>query len=239
MAIREIVYEDITYHVSYELLNQQKEETLVFLHGWGSNKEIMKNAFQGFFGDFRHLYIDMPGFGNSDIHKALKTDDYAKILQSFLQTLHVREKIVFGHSFGGKVATLLNPDILVLLSSAGIVVPKSFKVKTKIRFFKSFKKILPKNMFKFFASKDVSGMSQVMYETFKNVVDEDFKEIFATRNKETYIFWGELDSATPLWCGQEIHALIENSYFKSFAGDHFFFCKFAKDIFEDLQMRIK
>ncbi len=230
MAIREVLHDNSNYKISYEIINPQAKQDMIFLHGWGSNKEIMKSSFKGVFQDFRHIYIDMPGFGNSSINKPICTQDYANIIDIFLKDLHVEKNFIFGHSFGGKVATLLNPKILVLLSSAGIVVEKKLSVKMKIKVFKLFKNILPKGMFRFFASKDVSGMSQVMYEVFKKVVDEDFTDKFASRKNKTFIFWGKNDSATPLESGKNIHTLIKNSSFNFYDGDHFFFTKYAKDI---------
>ncbi|WP_458701507.1 alpha/beta fold hydrolase [Sulfurospirillum sp. 1307] len=223
MASREIIYNSKEYSLSYEILNPKNTKSILFLHGWGSNKEIMKQAFKSTLAGYKHIYLDMPGFGNSDIQEVICTQDYANIVRLFLKSLHVEVDCVVGHSFGGKVAALLNPKTLVLLSSAGIVRKKSFKVRVKIKCFKIFKHIVPKGFYKYFASEDVSGMSQIMYEILKNVVDEDFREIFRKINSKCFIFWGKEDMATPLKSGQMIANLIDNSKFFPLQGDHFFF----------------
>lgn len=238
MALRDITYSGYTYSISYEIINPTCKKDIVILHGWGSNKEIMKNSFERFLENFRQIYLDLPGFGNSNIFIPLKSEDYKNIVELFLQSLHVEKNIIIGHSFGGKIATLLNPKVLVLLSSAGILVEKSFKVKTKIKLFKTLKYFLPQKTYTLFATKDVSGMSQVMYETLKNVVDEDFSFIFAKRQETTLLFWGEKDTSTPLTSGEKIHALIENSEFYSYDGDHFFFSKYAKDIAQKINSKV-
>lgn len=230
MAKKEIVFQNVTYALSYELLNQNQPRTILFLHGWGSNKEIMKQAFGKTFPSYQHLYLDLPGFGHSSIDVAIDTKTYVEIVQLFLEALHVKPVIVFGHSYGGKVATLLNPDVLVLLSSAGIVVPKSWKVKIKIAFFKLLKPFFPKSFYRFFATKDVEGMSQVMYEILKRVVNEDLSEPFLTCKAKAFLFWGKKDTATPLSSGEKIHKLIKGSYFYPMEGDHFFFIKQSKNI---------
>lgn len=230
MALRELVYDSQSYSISYEILNKNKNKTLVFFHGWGSNKEIMKQAFARNLEDFCLIFLDLPGFGGSSITKPIKTDDYANIVKLFLNSLHVESFTAVGHSFGGKIGAILNPKGLVLLSSAGILVEKSCKVKLKIRFFKIFKNIVPKNMYRFFASDDVSGMSQVMYETLKNVVDEDFSDIFKKVRSKTLIFWGKDDNATPLSSGIEISKIISDSNFYPLEGEHFFFLQNAKFI---------
>ena len=230
MAVKEVKYGGKIYRISYEIVNPAHKDVALFLHGWGANKEIMKKAFGAYFKDFRHVYVDMPGFGASSMHGALATKDYAKIMKSFLDELGASPKIIFGHSFGGKVATLLNPEYLALLSSAGIVAKKPLWVRFKIALFKFLKMFGLGFLYKFFATKDVKGMSKTMYETLKNVVDEDFSSKFADFGGKAFIFWGEEDKATPLKSGERVSRLIKNSEFHALKGDHFFFLLHARYI---------
>ena len=230
MAVKEVKYGGKVYRISYETVNPAHKDVALFLHGWGANKEIMKKAFGAYFKDFRHVYVDMPGFGASSMHGALATKDYAKIMKSFLDELGANPKIIFGHSFGGKVATLLNPEYLALLSSAGIVAKKPLWVRFKIALFKFLKLFGLGFLYKFFATKDVKGMSKTMYETLKNVVDEDFSSKFADFGGKAFIFWGEEDKATPLKSGERMSRLIKNSEFHALKGDHFFFLLHARYI---------
>ena len=230
MAVKEVKYGGKIYRISYETVNPANKDVALFLHGWGANKEIMKKAFGAYFKDFRHVYVDMPGFGASSMHGALATKDYAKIMKSFLDELGANPKIIFGHSFGGKVATLLNPEYLALLSSAGIVAKKPLWVRFKIALFKFLKLFGLGFLYKFFATKDVKGMSKTMYETLKNVVDEDFSSKFADFGGKAFIFWGEEDKATPLKSGERVSRLIKNSEFHALKGDHFFFLLHARYI---------
>lgn len=239
MAQKSINIDGKNFDISYDLVNPTSKEDFVVLHGWGSNKEIMKQAFSSTLKNFRHIYIDMPGFGRSSNDYVLTTLDYAKIVDKFLTELNSNKKIVAGHSFGGKVATLLNPDNLVLLSTAGILEEKPLDVKLKIKFAKVLNTLGLKNFTKVFRSKDVDRMSECMYATFKNVVDEDFSSSFASYKKNGMIFWGEQDSATTLPSGKKINSLIENSSFNSYLGDHYFFLKHAQDITEKIEKAIK
>ena len=239
MASRAVKYGSDEYEISYEVLNPKASKTLLFLHGWGANKEIMKKAFGSYLSEFCHVYIDMPGFGKSSIFEPLKTSDYAKIVANFCDELQIKPDIIAGHSFGGKVATLLAPRNLVLLSSAGIVVQKPFSVRAKIAVFKILKIFGFSKFYKLFATKDVSGMSRVMYETLKNVVDEDFTRHFADFGGRAFIFWGENDKATPVTSGETIHKLIKNSSFFPLGGDHFFFLLHAKFIGEEIEKGLK
>ena len=227
MASKRVIYKGETFDVSYELVNPAAETACLVLHGWGSNKEIMKQAFGSKFEALKHIYVDMPGFGRSDNDMILTTEDYAQIMKLFLAELGVTPSIAMGHSFGGKVATLLSTPLLVLLSSAGILTEKPWSVKLKIATVKFLKPLGMKKIRSLFVAPDAQGMSHAMYETFKNVVDEDFESHFAMSQSRALLFWGKEDTATPLYTGEKIASLIQDSQFYPLDGDHFFFLKHA------------
>lgn len=239
MALKSITVDNKNFDISYEIVNPTAKEDIVFLHGWGSYKEIMKQAFSPFLKNFRHIYVDMPGFGKSSNDYTLTTSDYAVIMAEFFKVINTNPKMIAGHSFGGKVATLLNPENLVLLSTAGILEEKPFDVKFKIAMAKTLNSFGLGKITKAFRSKDVNKMSEAMYATFKNVVDEDFASKFESYEKNGMIFWGETDSATTLPSGKKIHELIKNSSFTTYNGDHYFFLKFAQDISQKIEDGLK
>ncbi|MFW3412572.1 alpha/beta fold hydrolase [Aliarcobacter butzleri] len=235
MAIKNIVIDNKIFDISYEIINPSATKDIIFLHGWGSNKDIMKSAFSRYLKDFRHIYIDLPGFGKSPNEYVLTTNDYVNITSEFLKLLHSSKEFIAGHSYGGKVATLLNPQNLILLSSAGILEEKPFDVKLKIFFAKVLNFLGLRNITKRFRSKDVDKMSENMYATFKNVVNEDFSSYFSDFSNKAFIFWGKDDKATSLESGQKIANLIKKSTFEAFEGDHYFFIKKAKNICERIE----
>ncbi|MCI6988307.1 MAG: alpha/beta fold hydrolase [Campylobacter sp.] len=239
MASKEIVYKNSIYKISYEIRNSEAKDYILILHGWGANKEIMMKAFSRSFKNLKQIYIDLPGFGKSSIKEALYTKDYAKIVELFVEKLDSKPLAIMGHSFGGKVATLLNPANLILLSSAGIVEKKSLAVRIKIAIFKILKALGLGKFYYFFASKDVAGMNIVMYETLKNVVNEDFRDKFSEFNGRALIFWGEDDKATSLESGELISKLIKNSEFFPLKGDHFFFLLHADFIAKTTEESLK
>ncbi len=230
MALKSILVDNKKFEISYEIVNPSLTKDFIVLHGWGSNKQIMKNSFSKYLKEFRHIYIDLPGFGKSSNEYELRTKDYAKIIEEFLKLLNSTKDIIAGHSFGGKVATLLNPKNLVLLSSAGILEEKSLDVKLKIKCAKFLNALGLGKITKKFRSNDVNQMSEAMYATFKNVVDEDFSQNFAKFKNKALVFWGESDTATSIEAGKKIASLIENSIFISYSEDHYFFTKNAEDI---------
>jgi len=232
LAIKSIIYKDTKLDLAYTILNKDKKKDLIFLHGWGANKELMQKAFSTKLGDFRHIYLDLSGFGKSTNLLVLDTYAYAKITELFLEELKISPKkcTILGHSFGGKIAVLLNPKNLILLSSAGILEPKSCKVKAKIMFVKVFKILGLTSFTRLFRSNDVAKMSENMYNTFKLVVNEDFSLHFKEFLGRALIFWGKDDTATSLKSGEKISKLIANSKFTAYEGGHFFFLEQASKI---------
>lgn len=235
MATKNLIVDNKFFDISYEIVNPTAQKDIIFLHGWGSNKDIMKNVFSPYLKDFRHIYIDLPGFGKTANKYPLKTSDYVQIVDEFLKLLNSKKDVIAGHSYGGKVATLLNPSNLVLLSSAGILEKKPFDVKIKIALSKFFNKFGLGKITKLFRSKDVNTMSENMYSTFKSVVNEDFRTHFSDFSNNALIFWGTKDTATSLESGKKIASLIKKSTFISYDGDHYFFVKNAKDISERIE----
>ena len=223
MAVKSVTHEGRTFRIAYDIRHPEAPRDLVILHGWGSNKELMAQAFADALPGFRHIYVDLPGFGKSPNDAVLTTDDYAAIVRAFLRSLGARPDVAAGHSFGGKVATLLDPDRLILLSSAGIVLPKPLKVRAKIALFKALKPFGGAKLRRLFASKDAADMPRNMYETFKKVVDEDFSGRFAAYEKPALLCWGRDDTATPLRAGERIAALMPRARLEVFDGDHYFF----------------
>lgn len=235
MAKKSIHYNQKTLDISYEIINPTAKVDIIILHGWGSNKNLMKQSFSPYMDQFRHIYIDLPGFGNSTCNMSMNTADVARVVELLMVHLNASKDIIVGHSFGGKVALLLEPKVLVLLSSAGIYIPKSFKVRAKIALFKTIKMFGFSKLREIFVAQDAKKLNEFMYETFKNVVNEDFSKEFASFNSKALICWGENDTATPLSSGKKIAELINDATLEVYEGDHYFFMKHSKDIAKKIE----
>jgi len=239
MAMKSIQYKHQTFQVSYDVVNPEKSKTMIFLHGWGSNKELMKGAFGETMDAFRHVYIDLPGFGNSTCNRALVTEDYANIIELFLAQINAnQDHMILGHSFGGKVALLLNPQLLVLVGSAGIPVPKPLKIKAKIALFKVLKNFGLSKLRTMFVAEDAKQLSEIMYETFKNVVNEDMTADFRAYSGKSLLCWGRDDTATPLWTAEKMVELMSDARLVVFEGDHYFFMKEAPAIAKEIETTV-
>jgi len=235
MAVKSIQYKQHTFDISYEIVNPDAKVDIIILHGWGSNKNLMKQSFSPYMSAFRHIYIDLPGFGNSTCSCALTTADVARIVELLMIHMNASKDIILGHSFGGKVALLLEPKVLVLVSSAGIYIPKSMKVQAKIALFKTLKVLGLSKFRSLFVAEDAKELSEYMYQTFKNVVNEDFSDEFTKYEGKALLFWGKDDTATPLSSAEKIKMLIPDATLEVYEGDHYSFMKNAEDISKKIE----
>ena len=235
MAIKSVQHNQHTFDISYEIINPEAKVDLIILHGWGSNKNLMKQTFSPYMDAFRHIYIDLPGFGNSTCSHPLETSDVARIVELFMIHINASKDIILGHSFGGKVALLLDPKVLVLVASAGIYTPKSFKIQAKIALFKVLKVFGFSKLRSLFVADDAKTLSEHMYQTFKNVVNEDFSDEFANYKGKALLCWGDKDTATPLSSGKAIYSLIKDSKLEVYDGDHYFFMKNSQDVSKEIE----
>jgi pimeloyl-ACP methyl ester carboxylesterase len=104
--------------------------------------------------------------------------------------------------------------------------------------FKMLKGVGLTSLRKFFVAEDAKSLSEPMYQTFKNVVDEDYAERFAAYSGRALLCWGREDTATPLSSGSKMHALIENSRMVEFDGDHYFFMSQAETVAKEIETTV-
>lgn len=101
-------------------------ETLVLLHGIGSNAESWAAQLSAFATAYRVIAWDAPGYAKSQPLQGTKTSptDYARRLKAFLDYNHITSCRLVGHSLGALIAArlaLLWPecvDTLILSSPA-------------------------------------------------------------------------------------------------------------------------
>ena len=88
-----------------------RDTTLLFLHGWGINKDYWDDQKKYFCSHYKVVTIDLPGFGNSGKNRTDWTfEQYANDVSEFIKAKELRNVILIGHSMSG--------DILLLADSA-------------------------------------------------------------------------------------------------------------------------
>lgn len=203
-----------------------KEQTIVILPGWGNTRKTFDYLIN-YLKDYFTIYIiDYPGFGNSNFpNKDLTIYEYANIIIKFITKLNIKNPIIFAHSFGGRIVSLLTNQIkikkLLLIDVAGINNLKlKLKIKTTIyKLLKLIKYLLPKKLkkrygtylFNKFASSDYKSLDNNIKKTFQNVVKVNLKNNYKNISQETLILWGTLDNITPIENGILLNKIIKNS----------------------------
>ena len=213
-----IMFEYRGNKVHYIRYGNSTGKSLVFLHGWGQNIEMMKKVGDNF-SDCDVIIIDFPGHGLSEEPKEVLTlYDITDMVHSLLEELKVKNPVLIGHSFGGKIAliyaSIYNIDKLVLFGSP-------FKIKKnpdslKVRFLKGVKRLPGMGKISEFAKKhmgstDYRNASPIMREILVKHVNEDITELVKKIKCPTIIIWGDRDEAVSLSDAYELSDYIKDS----------------------------
>lgn len=206
---------------------------ILFLHGWGQNKNSFKEITFYLKKKYTCLSLDLPGFGKSKMpEKKLTVDDYGDLINEFVLKNNLNIVAIIGHSFGGKVATnyclRYNGNPKLILCSPSIIKPIHgpiyygkvglYKIGKKIPKFKDY---LEKKV----GSKDYKNSNDVLREILVASVNTYYdKELFDIDN-DTLLYWGKDDTTTPLYMGKKIQKLIPKCRLVTIEGDHFAFSK--------------
>lgn len=77
---------------------------ILFLHGWGMDKQLMIGCFEPIFqkeDGFRRIYLDLPGMGRSVAGEVRSSDDIVDVLYHFWEEVIGEKFILAGESYGG------------------------------------------------------------------------------------------------------------------------------------------
>ena len=206
-----------------EYISEGKGETILFLHGWGQNKEMMLPLIDELKYKYNCVLIDLPGFGKSDFNKANNIDEYVDLIRDFLQYNKIFPSYIIGHSFGGKVCVkyyLKYRDLkkMVIIASPILKPKRTIKYYYKVYEYKLMKKI-NKNIKG--GSEDYKNCSKEMKKFFINVVNEHFDKQVKNIDIPVYLIWGDNDKQVPLNKAKKLKKLIKHSELHVLKGNHF------------------
>ena len=203
-------------------------EDIILLHGWGQNIKMMDPLGNNLSDNFRITILDLPGFGSSETpHFAYNINDYTEVLHEFLDSLNIKNPILIGHSFGGRIAinysSLYKVKKLVLFGSPFVVREKK---GLKIKILKSLKKIkmldsLAERVKKYVGSEDYKAANGIMREILVNTVNTDLTENAKKINIPTLLIWGENDVAVPVSEAKLLEKTINDSALIILPGTHY------------------
>ncbi len=216
---------------------------MLFLHGYGSQKESFYYQLKFFERYFKVTAADFPGFGNSgEIDGGWSVGDYVNWLKKFMEAAAVKKPHIVAHSFGARVAIkLLSGDSgaaekLVITGGAGIVKPRSKQYIRRVNAYRRIKKLFPKYAEKHFGSEEYRRLSPTMKESYRKIVNEDLTFAAAQIKNKTLLIYGTEDGVTPI--GEEgkiFNSLILNSRLVGMQGcGHFCFSEKAEIFNEEV-----
>jgi pimeloyl-ACP methyl ester carboxylesterase len=205
--------------INYIDYGENKKNTIVLLHGWGQNIEMMKPIGDKLTKLGRIIIIDFPGHGaSSEPTYAWTDEDFVDMLYELFKELGVDNPVLIGHSFGGRISLLYaskhRVKKLILFGSPFKKEIKKDSLKTKT--LKFFKKVPVLNKLEGFAKKhigstDYKNASDTMRKILVEHVNLDITDEVKKIKCPTLIIWGTNDTAVSLECAYELEKMIEDA----------------------------
>jgi pimeloyl-ACP methyl ester carboxylesterase len=187
---------------------------IIILHGWKLSADAYKELVSLFKNNGHDVYaLNLPGFGNEPLkNKSMTLSDYVEFVREFINKKKLKDVVLIGHSFGGRVAlkyawkyplevsqlVLTGVPIIRHISSKKqilSVIGKTGKVALSFlpeNINDSFKKILYKSIgeWDYYKSNELKNV-------FVNVVNEDLVTYAKEVTIPVLLLWGELDKMVP------------------------------------------
>ena len=213
-------------NINYKDFGNQEGKTIVYLHGWGQNIEMMVPIANPFKETHHLIIIDLPGFGSSDDPDyAWTLEDYADMVHSLLESLNIKKPNLIGHSFGGKISLIYASKYpvnrLMLLASPFKVKVK--KISWKVKLLKKMKNIpllggVADKIKSHMGSTDYRNAKPLMRDILVKHVNTDLTETVKKIKCPTFIIWGTNNDAVPVEDAYELKDLINDSGLTIYEG---------------------
>lgn len=214
---------------------------LLLLHGWGGSADSFAPVARYYAPRYTVYSPDLPGFGGSGRPPVpWSVDEYAALLDRFMQVLGLSGVPVIAHSFGGRVAILTAARYpgrfgkMILVDSAGIRPRRTLKYYLKVYAYKIMKRIAGSRSLrrllralgldagdwigKRAGSADYRALDPTMRATFVRVVNQDLRPFLPGIGVPTLLVWGENDRDTPLASGRIMEREIPDAGLVVFEG---------------------
>ena len=215
-------------NIDINITRQGEGEPVLLLHGWGCTGEIFKHIASVLSTAYTTYSFDFPGFGASgEPTEVWGVEKYTQMVEAFVKENGIERPALMGHSFGGRVSIVFasrnEVSRLVLVDAAGVKPKRPFKYYWKVYTFKAMKWLcntfLPKEKAqeiidsrrKGAGSSDYNNASPMMRAILSKVVNEDLTHLMPAIKAPTLLFWGNLDTATPLSDAKTMERLIPDA----------------------------
>lgn len=212
-------------------------DDIVLLHGWGQNIKMMEPLAKRIDENKRITIIDLPGFGlSNEPDTSYSVYDYTEFLNEFFKEMNIKNPILIGHSFGGRLsiiyASKYDTKKIILLGSPCVRHEyKSFK-QSLLKFLKKLKIFNPivNWMKKHTGSVDYRNATPRMREILVKTVNEDLSECAKNVKCKALLIWGDNDTAVPVEHAKELDNLLKDSKLIVLPGTHYLYLEKIKDV---------
>ena len=210
------------------------ENRVLLLHGWGCDMNMMQPVADALKTDHRTLIVDLPGHGESGRPpEPWGVPEYAACMLDLISRLSFAPCSVVAHSFGCRVAAWIeaeNPGVfrrIVFTGAAGICPKPSEEARKRAAKYKKLKGLcqsagkipllrkaaedLEERLKQKYGSRDYIALDEEMRKTFVKVINQDLTELYGRFHASTLLIWGDADTETPLWMGQEMEKRIPDA----------------------------
>ena len=205
---------------------------MLFLHGYLSSKEAFLRQIAYFSRFYRVTAVDFPGFGQCGaLQEAYSVGDYADWLYAVMQELDIKKPHVIAHSFGCRVAVKLASrdceifDKILLTGPAGVILKRGFRYRARVWAYRRAKKLFPRWAEKNFGSAEYRGLSPVMKESYKKIVNEDLRGCARLVKNPVLIVEGKQDKTTPIAEARAYEMCFAKARLCEMDGGHFAFAE--------------
>jgi pimeloyl-ACP methyl ester carboxylesterase len=196
------------------------------LHGWARRG----SDFGAALGGLGYVAPDLPGFGASPVpSRAEGAAGYAEMLTPIVDLL-APSSILVGHSFGGRIATVLaasEPERFGGLVLVGVPLLRARPARTPsisyrlARLANRWSLLSDARMERFrerYGSLDYRAAAGVMREVLVKAVNETYENLLSRLDLPVTLLWGESDDEVPLAVAEKAASMIPKANIEVVAG---------------------
>lgn len=204
----------------FEITCDKPKQNILFLHGWGGSKNSLLSLGQkiGFEND-RLIWIDLPGFGESDNPNSdAGVFEYTKLVEKFCQKMEINNNlIIVGHSFGGSIGLLLDEKLLKIQKKILIAPAWSRNQEKKnagwgfLKPMFSKTRLIKRIVYKILYPKSDLFLASHLESNFRKIIHEDLRDYIKVTEVPKLLISGSLDTYVPLEKTKELSDLLGSS----------------------------
>lgn len=199
--------------------------TMVLLHGWGANMQMMQFIQSAFSKTYTVLNMDLPGFGKSEEpHEVWTIKEYANMIHEVLMQHKLTKPILVAHSFGARIAfcyaSLYDTEAVIATGAAGLRPRNYIYTEMKIILHKMRKKLTGTGNK---GSSDYQNASYIMKGIMIDALKHPLqKELLQKITCPVLLIWGEYDQDTPIYMGKKLAIYLKDATLVLFEDDDHF-----------------